>query len=132
MRRVIDDTHYNEIAKEIYNVVKKIPVDEVSEYDWGMYRAQKRLIMEYILKNVDKIKFGKDMNTTGIGNNGCYEIIYIEDNEEQICGLIYITNNMYGGQIVWVSDYDNYDRTPSRTIRGCNPNDEYDMKHKRF
>ena len=29
-------------------------------------------------------------------------------------------------------DYDNYDRTPSRTIRGCNPNDEYDMKHKRF
>ena len=121
MRRVIDDSKYNEVAKIIMEIVQGIPANRVSEYEYGMYRAQSYKIREYILERVNNIKFGKSMNTIGIGNNGCYEIIYTGNpQEEQICGLIHLTNDMYGSQIVWCSEYDNGKATHGkREIRGC-------------
>ena len=120
MRRVIDDTHYDELAERIMGVVFSMPAAEVSKYDYGMYRAQLDLIMDYILKRVDNLKFGKSMNTTSIGNNACYEIIYTGDEkEEQICGIFHSTNDMYGGQIIWCSMYDNREETHGcRKIKG--------------
>ena len=134
MRRVIDDSAYKNVANAIMEIVMNIPADEVSEYSYGSYRAESYKIKEYILKRITNIKFGKSMNTTGIGNNGCYEIIYTgNDNEEQICGLIHLTNDMFGSQIVWCSEYDNGSPTHGkRQIRGCNGKNEYDVKHCRF
>lgn len=133
MRRVIDDTHFEEIKRAITDIIFNIPADEVSEYDYGTYRSQEYLIKRYILSKMPNIKFGQSMNKTSIGNNSCYEIIYMGDpNEEQICGIIHLTNDMYGGTICWVSDYDNNRKAMSRTILGCNPKCEYDMRVKRY
>lgn len=134
MRRIIDDTHFEEVKKAITEVIFKIPADEVSKYDYGTYRSQEYLIKNYIFSRVPNIKFGRDMNTTGIGNNGCYEIIYMdfEHEEEHICGLIHLTNDMYGGTICWVSDYDNNRKCKSRRICGCNPKDEGSVKRLRY
>lgn len=127
MRRVIDDAHYEEVKKMVMDVIFEIQyvADEVSKYEYGTYRAQRDLIMEYILKELNKvIKFGKDMNDTGIGNNACYELIYLGDpKEEQICGVIHLTNDMFGDIICWVTDYDEERESKECTIRGCEPID---------
>ena len=114
MRRVYDDFYYNKVSKEIYKALRSISRDDVSEYEWGMKRSQRSLIMRKILFQVPDIKWGKSCNTTGIGNNGCYEVIYTgNDKEEQIIGLIHLTDNMFGTTICWVSDIDNDRKTLS-------------------
>ena len=125
MRRVIDDAHYEEVKKMVMNVIFEIPAEKVSKYEYGKYRAQEDLIMKYILKELSGvIKFGKDMNDTGIGNNACYELIYLGDpKEEQVCGIIHLTNDMYGNIICWVTDYDEERESITRTIRGREPID---------
>ena len=125
MRRVIDDAHYEEVKKMVMDVIFEIPEEKVSEYDYGTYRAQRDLIMEYILKELGEvIKFGKDMNDTGIGNNACYELIYLGDpKEQQICGIIHLTSDLYGNIICWVTDYDEERESVERTICGCEPID---------
>lgn len=134
MRRVIDDTHYEEVKKAITDVLFKIPADKVSEYSYGTYRSEGYLIKKYIFSRVPNIKFGKDMNTTGIGNNSCYEIIYtdFDKEEEHICGLIHLTDNMFGSTICWVSDYDGERKGMTRKITGCDPKSEFDMRTKRY
>lgn len=122
MRRVIDDTYYEEAAHEIMSIVRNINPKLVSEYDYGTYRAKSILIMAHIKEHVEQIKFGKSLNTTGIGNNEQYEIIYTGNpSEEHICGAIHLTNDMYGSVIIWVSDIDNTTKTPSIKISGANP-----------
>ena len=119
MRRVIDDTCYESKAEEIAEVIRRISANEVSKYEGGMYRAQCDMIIEKILESVGDIKLGRDMNNTGIGNNWSRELIYTgNENEEQIFGIIHCTNDMYGGEIVWVSDYDKGRQRGKRTIRG--------------
>ena len=133
MRRVIDDTVYEVKAMEIAKIICGIPADEVSKYDYGKYRAQRSMIIDKILSEVKNIKLGKDMNTTSFGNNWCKELIYTgNENEEQIFGIIHSTDDMYGGQIVWVSDYDGNNRRGKRTIHGCDPNCEYEIKRFRW
>lgn len=120
MRRVYDDCMYSLKSEEINEIIWSIEPKEVSEYDYGMRRAQTNLIVKEILNNVSNIKLGKDVNTSGIGNNYCHELIYIGNpEEEQIFGLIHCTNDMYGGVICWVSDVDESRNTPSRKIVGC-------------
>ena len=117
MRRVIDDKYYEQISKEIMDIINKIERPDVSRYSWGIDRSESGLIIKYILGRIKGVKFGRSMNTTGIGNNECYEIICARDKaEEQICGIIHLTNNMYGSTICWVSDYDNNRKTSSRNI----------------
>ena len=122
MRRVIDDTYYEEAARDIMRIVRNIKPEQVSEYSYGTYRAKSRLIIQQIKDKVEDIKFGKSLNTTGIGNNEQYEIIYTGNpQEEQICGAIHLTDDMYGSVIVWVSDIDNTTKTQSIKIHGTEP-----------
>ena len=117
MRRVIDDTHYEEISHKINTVLHSIKRKDVLEYDNGMERSQSNIIMNKVLKEIPKIKFGNNCNTTGIGNNKEYEIIYTGDpKEEQICGIIHLTNNMFGYHICWVSDIDRDRKTENIKI----------------
>jgi hypothetical protein len=133
MRRVIDDTCYEVKAKEIAKVISSIPADEVSKYDYGTYRAQRSMIIDRILKEIKNIKLGKDMNTTGIGNNWCRELIYTgNEKEEQVFGVIHSTNNMFGSEIVWVSDYDGNRCKGKRQIHGCDPNSKYQIQMFRW
>ena len=133
MRRVIDDSYYHVAEDKIMFIVRQIPAEQVSKYDWGTYRAQVHLVRKWVEDRLPEFKFGKCKHAHGIGNNNAFEIIYTGNpNEEQICGLFHLTDNMYGGVICWVSDIDETQKTGSRTIRGCNRNDEYDMKYKRF
>lgn len=133
MRRVIDDSYYAEAERKIMEIVRNIPADKVSKYDWGTYRAKVHLVRAWVEERVSNIKFGKCEHANGIGNNNALEIIYTgNSNEEQICGLFHLTDNMFGSVICWVSDYDETRKTGSRKIHGCDPKSEYDMKYFRF
>lgn len=118
MRRVYDDSMYNEVATVVNGVIQTINPNQVSEYSYGCDRASRSLIKSEILNKTNYIKFGRNVNDTGIGNNACYELIYTgNDQEEQIVGLFHCTDDMYGGQICWVSDIDDERSTKARTIR---------------
>ena len=122
MRRVIDDKHYETIAQQIADAFLRIDPASVSEYSYGTWRSRGSKIKSKVLEQVPNIKFGRDMNTTGIGNNECYEIIYTGNKEEEeICGLIHLTDNMYGSTSCWVSDYDNKRSTHGYSIPGREP-----------
>jgi hypothetical protein len=109
---------YNEVAAVVNGVIQTINPNQVSEYSWGTNRASESLIKSEILNKTCHIKFGRDVNNTGIGNNACYELIYTGNEvEEQIVGLFHCTDDMYGGMICWVSDIDDGRSTKSRTIR---------------
>ncbi len=115
MRRVYDDSMYDEVAAVVNAVIQTINPNQVSEYRWGVNRANESLIRYEILNKTSYIKFGRN---TGIGNNASYELIYTGNNqEEQIVGLFHCTDDMYGGQICWVSDIDGGRCTKGRTIR---------------
>lgn len=116
MRRVYDDRHYDIISQEVLSCICDIPAKTVSEYSHGMERAKVHLVREYIAE-MTGLKFGKNEHAYGIGNNNAIEIIVTDDDEEQICGLLHLTNDMFGGVIAWVSDIDGNRETPSRTIR---------------
>ena len=120
MRRVYDDEKYYDIALQIMKIVDNINPKNVSEYDYGMYRARPHKVKEYIYRNMyGAISFGNNTHAHGIGNNNTIEIICkANENEEQICGLLHLTNDMFGGCIVWVSDIDGKRTTHSRKIVG--------------
>lgn len=131
MRRVYDDKHYAEISEQISKVLFDIPGDEVSEYSNYMYRAEVSLVRNYIAERVP-VKFGRSEHANGIGNNNAIEIIVMDGDEEQICGLLHLTNDMFGGVIAWTSDIDGKRRGYQRKIYGCDPKSEYDVKLNRF
>ena len=131
MRRVFDDKHYAEISEQINKVLFGIPGDEVSEYGNGMYRAKVSLIRNYIAERVP-VKFGRNEHANGIGNNNSIEIIVMDGDEEQICGLLHMTDDMFGNVIAWTSDIDGKRIGYRRKIYGCDPTSEYDVKLNRF
>ena len=134
MRRVIDDTHLEEIANEIMLIIKNCPADEVSEYEWGSYRITWNKLVPYIFDRVTiPVKLGNNRNTTGIGNNWKKELIYTGDEkEEQICGILCLTDGMYGDMYAYITDIDGNRVGGKRTLYGCNPKDEYSIKINRF
>lgn len=123
MRRVYDDAKYDWVSSAIMEAVRTIDPASVSRYEHGDYRAQSALIQQAILRAVPNIFFGRYVNTTGIGNNACWEVVCFDDDsqEQQICAVFHSTNNMFGGQICWVSDIDGRRATGSRTIFGTEP-----------
>ena len=126
MRRVFDDTHFEEIAEEMMQIIITCPPKEVSAYEMGTYRAQTNMIVDYIFDRISiPCKLGRYTNTTGIGNNWAKEIIYTgNENEEQICGELHLTDDMYGSIIAFITDLDNRNfggKNNSWTIRGCDP-----------
>lgn len=105
---VYDDSHLEEVATDILKVLKRIPANEVSEYDWGMYRVQRDKVISYIFDHIKvPCKLGKSTNTTRIGNNWKKELIYTGNpEEEQICGDLCLIDNMYGSIIAYIVDID--------------------------
>ena len=116
MRRVYDDSKYCQIRKQIMDVVSLMPASAVSEYSWGTERASVAKIREYVSTRVP-VKYGRNEHAKGIGNNNAIEIIVTDGNEEQICGLLHLTDDMYGGVICWVSDIDGGRKSNTRKIR---------------
>lgn len=134
MRRVIDDTHLEEVANEIMGIIKCMPADEVSKYSWGMYRAERDKILDYVFGHTDlPIKLGENKNTSGIGNNWKRELIWTGDEkEEQICGILCLIDDMYGNIYAYITSIDGNNVGNRRKIFGCDPKYEYDREHKRF
>ena len=116
MRRVIDDTHYEEVATKINNLIGIIPVRNMTEYHYGSNRVQVHLIKQYLFKHMPEIKFGNVTHANGIGNNNSIECIWKSDTEEQICALLHLTDDMFGGVYAWVSDIDNVRKTTTYHI----------------
>lgn len=130
MRRVYDDTALETVARDLEETFScRIHSPYVSEYDGGMYRAKVSKIKEALVSLCDSgVKLGYVSHAHGIGNNNAIEIIYTENpNEEQICGLLHLTDDMYGGVIFWVSDIDGNKKTSTWIIRGCDDRNKYDM-----
>ena len=132
MRRVYDDARYDEVSKQIFDVLLGITNDTISEYDYGTYRAQVSKIRERVKSKLPNIKFGKNEHAYGIGNNNAIEIIVVGENEEQIAGYFHLTDDMYGSVICWCSDIDGNRSTRTLKFSGCDKKSEYDMKYKRY
>lgn len=118
MRRVYDDAHYEQVASAIDEVLHSIDPYDVSRYENGDVRAQQNLIVAAIFGRVSGVKLGRNCNTTGIGNNWAHELIFTGDEDEQICGVLHLTFDMYSSIICWVSDIDGGRETDSVTISG--------------
>lgn len=131
MRRVYDDCKYDEVSTKIMNIIRQIPADRVSEYHYGMYRARTSMIRDYIGRIVD-VKFGKNEHRGGIGNNNAIELIVDSGSEEQICGLLHLTDDMFGSVICWVSDIDGGRRTETMYIHGCDVKERYKYERANF
>ncbi len=129
MRRVYDDSHFEEIKAKVCDIIREIPADVVSKYDYGIYRAKVGLIREYIEARLP-IRFGRNDHLHGIGNNNAIEMIVCGDNEEQICGLLHLTDDMFGTVICWVSDIDGERRSESLYVHGTDPNSSYKMMYR--
>ena len=119
MRRVYDDKHLDEAMEKViplFEFVKKNP-SLFSKYDYGTKRVQVYDVKNYIFDNLDYNGFpclaGKNEHAYGIGNNNAIEIIYVGEEEQQICGLLHLTDDMFGGVRAWVSDIDETRKTPT-------------------
>jgi len=118
MRRVIDDSKYPVIARQLCDIIRTLNPSELREYSYGIDRVKVSYVRDAILARSYGIKLGKVEHAHGIGNNNAYEIIYTGNPiEEQICGYLHLTDDMYGGVICWVSDYDGSRTTESRKLR---------------
>lgn len=133
MRRVYDDTEYQSVADALRKAFLAIPADYVSEYDYGMYRAKVSKVKEMLLRYVPYVKFGNTTHAHGIGNNNAIEIVYTGNNcEEQICGLLHLIDDMFGGVLFYVTDIDGNRKTQTYQINGIDKRDEYLIKHYRY
>ena len=124
MRRVYDDKHLDEAMEKViplFEFVKKNP-SLFSEYDIAHRSMMVGKIRDYIFDNLDYNGFpcfaGKTEHAYGIGNNNAIEIIYVGEEEQQICGLLHLTAHIYGGGVsAWVSDIDEQRKTPTYEFR---------------
>lgn len=116
MRRVYDDSQYANTSADISKLITEIRPAEVSEYIWSMDRVRPGRIRDYLESRLP-VKFGRNEDASGIGNNNALQIIVQNGAEEQICGLLHLTDDMFGGVYAWVSDIDGDRRTPTRHIR---------------
>lgn len=124
MRRVYDDKNLDEAMEKViplFEFVKKNP-SLFSEYDIAHRSMVVGKIRDYIFDNLDYNGFpcfaGKTEHAYGIGNNNAIEIIYVGEEEQQICGLLHLTAHIYGGGVsAWVSDIDEQRKTPTYEFR---------------
>ena len=119
MRRVYDDTMLQALAnKMITKLAECTESKALCEYSYGTDRASTWKIRDLMLSAVDNVIIGNDQNHTNIGNNWCRELVYTGDEkEQQIFGLLHITDDMYGGCYVWVSDIDGNRVTNTYIVR---------------
>lgn len=119
MRRVYDDTMLKELAnKMITKLAECTEPKTLCERRWGDDRASTNKIYDLMMSAVENVILGNDHNHTGIGNNWCHELIYTgNEKEQQIFGLLHITDDMYGGCYVWVSDIDGNRVTNTYMVR---------------
>lgn len=123
MRRVIDDTMYEKISDDIMHFVDFMPIKSVSKYEWGMDRIQVSKVKAYISNRFTElevpVKFCKTEHAHGIGNNNAIEIVWCgEEKEEQICGLLHLNTDMYGGIYCYCTDVDGGTKTDVIHYRG--------------
>lgn len=118
MRRVYDDIMLTDIApRMIQALIDCKNTRNLCKYDYGSMRAQTSKIKDLMVNSVEYVMIGANANHTSIGNNWCHELIYTGNaTEQQIFGLLHITNDMYGSCIVWISDIDGNKITPSYTV----------------
>ena len=132
MRRVYDDRRFDDVSKQIMDAIMRVPADEVSEYRYGCYRASTSKIKDYIGNIVD-VKFGKNEHAHGIGNNNSIELIVDAGDEEQICGLLHMTDDMFGKVICWVTDIDGGRHSKTLYVHGCGSEDSaYRLEKTRY
>ena len=120
MRRVYDDTHYEKVKDELIKALEDIAFNPktVTEYSNGMDRARAYKIRKR-LESVYGYKFGKNEHTYGIGNNNAIELIVGANmNEEHICGLLHLTDDMFGSVLAWITDIDGERKTGTIKIKG--------------
>jgi|GEM_PF-6022411 len=129
MRRVIDDTQFEAARDTFMSAFREIPAADVSKYGYGMYRAEVSEIRTALSKRVPNYMLGQ--KKPDIGNNNAIEIIYTGDEkEQQVCGLLHLTDDMFGGVICWVTDIDEQRWSERYIIRGIDRNSDYDRRFK--
>ena len=105
MRKVYDDRMFRQAAAEIREILYEIHTENVRKYEYGMDRVQPSMIRDYVNRKLSRFTIGvKDINT-GIGNNHRYEIIFIgNEGEREVCGILGLTDDMFGGVISYVEN----------------------------
>ena len=98
MRRVIDDTHFEEVVKNITAYLRK--EEENSQYgcDVYLYRVIDRMADKLGLKFTNEIAIEEGIR---------FDIVYITPEEEQICGLLKCKNGKeFFGESLDICIYD--------------------------
>lgn len=108
MRRVYDDSKFDLAKQCITNAYKDMRFEDVSRHENYTDRVRVDLMKSFILDYFNgQFKYGHTTHAHGIGNNNAIEIIYVGDpTEEQICGLLHLTQGMYGEAYMFVTDID--------------------------
>ena len=121
MRRVYDDTKCEFVKTKVMSHIWRMDKNDIADivkYDYGCERVQVYLVKKKIAGWLgDDFKFGKNEHAHGIGNNNAIEVIYLGNkDEEQICALLHLTDDMFGSVYCWVSDIDEENKTESAFI----------------
>ena len=108
MRRVYDDSMIAKAVEGIDIGMQLLDCKSVCKYKWSDTRADVGLIKSYLSEYIGRnFKFGNTSHAYNIGNNNAIEIIYTGNPaEEQICGLLHLIDDMFGGVYVYVTDID--------------------------
>ena len=120
MRRVYDDTMFSQMTIDASEALLYAKANKKEFSDYGRESVSK--ISAHVFGWLNEYGFpcikGKNEHAYGIGNNNAIEVIYTGDeHEQQICGLLHLTDDMYGNVICWTSDIDGKRSSKSITIR---------------
>lgn len=109
MRIVYDDSRAKEVVELYYRFLcEGFNAKAASEYDYGMYRIQRRYVIEQLESFLEKFGFsvGKRVyHANGIGNNGRVSIFYNTGNEMQECCYFNCNIDPFGVGFMYLEDY---------------------------
>lgn len=111
MRIIYDDKYANMFVKILHEKLQKINPKSITQYEWGMERAQIHLIKQSLNDSIasQHMEIGnKADHAYGIGNNNAYPVYYKNDPQEtQIMCYINMNDDGFGSVIIYVTDFNN-------------------------
>lgn len=109
MRIVYDDSKAKEVVELYYRFLcEGFNAKTASEYEYGMYRIQRRRVIAQLESFLEKYGFsvGKRVyHENGIGNNGRVPIFYNAGDEMQECCYFICNIDPFGEGYISLEDY---------------------------
>lgn len=108
MRIVYDDTMQEHLVEQVDRFMRRLDVQSVLEYGYGMNRIQMHKVKTQLNKFLSScyLEIGNTVtHAYGIGNNCQYPVYYYAENEIQHCANIDLNSGMFGEGYLYITDY---------------------------